>query len=51
MTGVQTCALPISDETLEACEKNGVTIQYAFGGNHDHKHFLGHPDPDRKSVV
>lgn len=34
----------LCDETLNECSKKGITIQCSFGGNHGHRHFLGHPD-------
>ena len=34
------------DETLENCEKNGVSIAASFGGHNGHQHYLGHPDSE-----
>lgn len=34
------------DETLENCEKYGVSIVASFGGYHGHQHYLGNPDPE-----
>ena len=35
----------LCDQTLDACEKHGVSIVCSFGGHHGHQHYLGHPDP------
>jgi D-erythrulose 1-phosphate 3-epimerase len=33
----------LCDETLNACQRYGVTIRCSFGGHHGHQHYLGHP--------
>ena len=34
------------DETLNNCEKYGISIVASFGGHNGHQHYLGHPDPE-----
>jgi sugar phosphate isomerase/epimerase len=36
----------MADRTLEACEKNRVSIISSFGGHNGHQHYLGHPDKE-----
>ena len=38
----------LCDKTLDACQKQGVSIFASFGGHHGHQHYLGNPNPEAR---